>query len=78
MIETLLSSNEKLIQVQTINWVATEILQENELQRRAQKIAFFIRTIKHMIRLNNFHGAMEILSGIQLPSLSVLKHTWVV
>eukprot|EP01132_Coremiostelium_polycephalum_P001190 gene1190-1503_t len=57
-------------------WVATEIVQEERLTKRANIIKKFISIADHCRNLNNFNAVMEILSGLNLTPVFRLKKTW--
>ncbi|EGC30334.1 hypothetical protein DICPUDRAFT_157929 [Dictyostelium purpureum] len=57
-------------------WVATEIVQEERLAKRANLIKKFISIADQCKNLNNFNAVMEILSGLNLTPVFRLKKTW--
>ncbi|EFA83616.1 RasGEF domain-containing protein [Heterostelium album PN500] len=58
-------------------WVATEIVQEERLTKRANIIkSLLILLMYHCRNLNNFNGVMEILSGLNITPVFRLKKTW--
>jgi len=57
-------------------WVATEIVQEERLGKRANIIKKFISIADHCRNLNNYNAVMEILSGLNLTPVFRLKKTW--
>lgn len=57
-------------------WIASEIVQEKHLNKRAKMLARAIRTAYHSLLLGNFNGAMAIASGIQNHSIFRLTLTW--
>eukprot|EP01133_Synstelium_polycarpum_P004020 gene4020-4656_t len=57
-------------------WVATEIVQEERLTKRANIIKKFISIADHCRNLNNYNAVMEILSGLNITPVFRLKKTW--
>ncbi|EGG18190.1 RasGEF domain-containing protein [Cavenderia fasciculata] len=57
-------------------WVATEIVQEERLTKRANIIKKFISIADHCRNLNNYNAVMEILSGLNMTPVYRLKKTW--
>ena len=58
------------------SWVRTMILQKTDLKERAVMLKNMIKLAFELLRLNNFNGAMEILSGLSSAPISRLKKTW--
>jgi hypothetical protein len=57
-------------------WVATEILEVEDLKLRAVTLNRFIFVAQKCRELNNYNGVMEILSALQGSSIHRLKQTW--
>lgn len=57
-------------------WISTQVVSEMNLRRRAQVLEFFIRVGEELNELNNFHGVMEIISGLKSSPIFRLKKTW--
>eukprot|EP01087_Luapelamoeba_hula_P021633 TRINITY_DN75_c4_g2_i3.p1 TRINITY_DN75_c4_g2~~TRINITY_DN75_c4_g2_i3.p1 ORF type:complete len:1301 (-),score=228.88 TRINITY_DN75_c4_g2_i3:392-4294(-) len=58
------------------NWVATEILITKGSSTQVRVIEKFIRLALHLLHLNNFNGAMEIISGLNHSTIQRLKRVW--
>ncbi|XP_075235068.1 uncharacterized protein LOC142332505 [Lycorma delicatula] len=56
--------------------VATEILQEKTLQKRARLVARFINVADKCHRLRNYQSTRSVLCGLQSPPIYRLKETW--
>jgi len=57
-------------------WVATEIIKEDKLTRRAYLLKKFINIAEFCRQLNNFNAVMEIISGLNLTPVYRLRKTW--
>jgi len=57
-------------------WVASEIVREPELPKRAYILKRCIAVAYECFRLKNFNGAMAIVSGLQNHCIYRLKNTW--
>jgi son of sevenless-like protein len=53
-------------------WVATEIVQRDNLEERAAILRKFISIADHCRALSNFNALMEILSGLNMTAISFL------
>jgi len=60
----------------TTGWVATAILRENDLKRRAEILKHFILVADKCYNLNNFNTVMSILAGFNSSPIHRLKRTW--
>ncbi|KAJ3112208.1 Guanine nucleotide exchange factor lte1 [Phlyctochytrium bullatum] len=61
---------------QTCQWVASEIVCTQKLELRARVIETFIEIAKESYLLKNFSTLMEIMLGLQNPSIERLTRTW--
>jgi RasGEF domain len=52
-------------------WVATEIVQRDNLEKRVAVLRKFIYIADHCRALCNFNGLMEILSGLNMTAVSL-------
>eukprot|EP01122_Echinamoeba_exundans_P010546 TRINITY_DN3973_c0_g1_i1.p1 TRINITY_DN3973_c0_g1~~TRINITY_DN3973_c0_g1_i1.p1 ORF type:complete len:1365 (+),score=241.85 TRINITY_DN3973_c0_g1_i1:79-4173(+) len=59
-----------------VDWVATCILSQQDRTKRAQTLCRFIALGKLLVRMNNFNGAFEVLSGLRSLGIMRLKRTW--
>jgi len=57
-------------------WVATEIVQRDNLEERVFLIKKFISIADHCRAISNYNGLMEILSGLNMTAIYRLKKTW--
>ena len=57
-------------------WVATEVVREKDLKKRASIITHFISIADHCRTHCNFNTMMEILVGLALGPVQRLKATW--
>jgi hypothetical protein len=57
-------------------WVSTELVSADTVEYRALLVRRFIVIASTCLSLNNFNGVMEVLSGLQAPSVQRLKATW--
>eukprot|EP00026_Physarum_polycephalum_P002010 Phypoly_transcript_02014.p1 GENE.Phypoly_transcript_02014~~Phypoly_transcript_02014.p1 ORF type:complete len:251 (-),score=24.10 Phypoly_transcript_02014:142-894(-) len=57
-------------------WVATEIVQRDQLEERVAILRKFICIAEHCRTLCNYNGLMEILSGLNMTAIHRLKRTW--
>jgi len=57
-------------------WVATEIVETEDLKLRAVILNRFIFIAQRCRELNNFNAVMEILSALQSASVHRLRQTW--
>ncbi|XP_065919067.1 ras-specific guanine nucleotide-releasing factor RalGPS2-like isoform X2 [Dysidea avara] len=57
-------------------WVVKEVLNERNLRLRAEIITQFIKIAKRLLDLNNLHGLMAIISGLQSAPIHRLSATW--
>lgn len=58
------------------SWVATLIVNEQNLKDRARTLNHFLLIAKELIGLQNFNGVMEMLAGLTCMSIFRLKQTW--
>lgn len=58
------------------NWVATVIVSENNLRKRASILEHLIRIASKLDELNNFFGVMAVLAGLSQNSVYRLHKTW--
>jgi len=58
------------------NWVGTEIVQQEDLEKRAAVMEKMIELANHCKELNNFNGLFSVISGLNLASIFRLKNTW--
>eukprot|EP01113_Clastostelium_recurvatum_P040127 TRINITY_DN6209_c0_g1_i6.p1 TRINITY_DN6209_c0_g1~~TRINITY_DN6209_c0_g1_i6.p1 ORF type:complete len:839 (+),score=192.80 TRINITY_DN6209_c0_g1_i6:1055-3571(+) len=56
-------------------WVKSSIVQCANLKQRIALMKNMISLADHLVRLNNFSGAMEVLAGLSNSAVSRLKHT---
>jgi len=61
---------------QVTGWVATEILRPEDIRQRAVALNRFLAMAKSSIKINNFNGAMEILSALNSAPVHRLQRTW--
>eukprot|EP00007_Cunea_sp_BSH-02190019_P009143 CAMPEP_0174245230 /NCGR_PEP_ID=MMETSP0417-20130205/38007_1 /TAXON_ID=242541 /ORGANISM="Mayorella sp, Strain BSH-02190019" /LENGTH=981 /DNA_ID=CAMNT_0015324989 /DNA_START=75 /DNA_END=3020 /DNA_ORIENTATION=- len=57
-------------------WVCTEITRADSLTSRTEILTKFMEIAHHCYRLNNFDGALAIVSGLSNSAVHRLKHTW--
>jgi son of sevenless-like protein len=57
-------------------WVATEIVQRDNIDERVAILRKFIYIADHCRALNNYNALMEILSGLNMTAIYRLKKTW--
>lgn len=57
-------------------WVASEILQEEDVRRRALVLEFFIMTAEACLQINNFNGLLQIIGALSKTEIHRLKNTW--
>ena len=57
-------------------WVATEIVTEKSIIKRARMIKHFLKVAAYCQSCNNFNSMFCILSGLAHPSLKRLDETW--
>jgi hypothetical protein len=58
------------------NWVGSEIVKQEELDKRARLMEKFIDLAGYCFELNNFNGLFSVISGLNLASVFRLKNTW--
>eukprot|EP00040_Diaphanoeca_grandis_P021301 m.113455 g.113455 ORF g.113455 m.113455 type:complete len:1196 (-) comp28272_c0_seq1:23-3610(-) len=61
---------------QVSNWVSRTVLEMKNLEERAETVSIFIEILRELLVLQNFNGAMEVLSGLQRTAVQRLKFTW--
>ena len=61
---------------QTSRWVTYEIVHRVQLKSRVSALEKLIKLAEELLKLNNFNGVMEILSGINSSPVRRLKKTW--
>eukprot|EP00727_Mastigamoeba_balamuthi_P013641 m51a1_g890 putative domain containing protein (836) ;mRNA; r:9608-13135 len=57
-------------------WVSAEVVFTANLKQRASILARFIDVAQYCYQMKNWNGMMEVLIGLQHPSVSRLVHTW--
>lgn len=57
-------------------WVASQILHEDDLRRRAAVIEFFIMTADACLQVNNFNGLLEIMGSLSKTEIHRLTNSW--
>ncbi|TPX32233.1 hypothetical protein SmJEL517_g04638 [Synchytrium microbalum] len=57
-------------------WVASNILSERDIKKRALMIKHFIMIAERCRALNNFNSLMSILAGLQSSPIHRLRRTW--
>jgi hypothetical protein len=57
-------------------WVTSEVVTADTVEYRALLVRRFVVIASTCLSLNNFNGVMEVLSGLQAPSVQRLKQTW--
>ncbi|XP_051993337.1 rap guanine nucleotide exchange factor 2-like isoform X2 [Xyrauchen texanus] len=57
-------------------WVATEVVRESNLAKRAKIIKHFIKIALHCRDCKNFNSMFAIISGFNLAPVSRLRSTW--
>eukprot|EP01100_Stratorugosa_tubuloviscum_P004893 TRINITY_DN223_c0_g1_i14.p2 TRINITY_DN223_c0_g1~~TRINITY_DN223_c0_g1_i14.p2 ORF type:complete len:411 (-),score=67.91 TRINITY_DN223_c0_g1_i14:1898-3130(-) len=58
------------------SWVVSEILAIQNIKQRANVITRFIEVAKHLFRLRNFSGLMQVIGGLGSTPIYRLKETW--
>jgi len=58
------------------NWVAQEIITQQEKKRQSQVLKRFIKIGSKCLKINNFNAAMEISAGLNGSSVQRLKQVW--
>ncbi|PRP74980.1 small GTP-binding protein [Planoprotostelium fungivorum] len=58
------------------SWISGQILSRNSVEARIRVIHKLIVIACICLRLNNYHGAMEIMSAMESVSVASLKKTW--
>ena len=59
-------------------WVVTELVTEKDDTTRVARLQRLIEVAHACCAQNNFHGGMEILSGLLTAAAHRLKNTWAV
>lgn len=57
-------------------WVATEVCNEANIQKRAKLIKKFIKVARHCRELRNFNSMFAIMSGLDKPAVRRLHASW--
>lgn len=57
-------------------WVASEIVNTEDLKERANSLKKFLTVCDHLFELGNFNGLMEIVAGLSLGCVQRLHKTW--
>jgi hypothetical protein len=57
-------------------WVGTEIVQCEDLEKRAKKMASFVELASMLEELNNYNGVFSVMSGLALAAIHRLKNTY--
>jgi hypothetical protein len=57
-------------------WVASMILREDDLRRRASVIEFFILTAESCLQINNFNGLLQIIGSLSKTEIHRLTNSW--
>jgi hypothetical protein len=60
----------------TSDWVATELVSQSDSKQRVAVLARFIEIAEHCFELQNYNGTIEILAGLQMPSVYNLQDIW--
>jgi len=58
------------------NWVGTEIVQREDVEKRVQVMEKMIELANHCKELNNFNATFSVVSGLNLASIYRLRNTW--
>eukprot|EP00300_Choanocystis_sp_HF-7_P037773 c54090_g1_i1.p1 GENE.c54090_g1_i1~~c54090_g1_i1.p1 ORF type:complete len:285 (+),score=55.21 c54090_g1_i1:89-856(+) len=59
-----------------VSWVATEVLHTVELKDRAAVVKRFVLIAQKLFLLNNYSTLSAIISGLNMPCVARLTHTW--
>ncbi|KAH9414263.1 cell division cycle- protein [Dermatophagoides pteronyssinus] len=59
-----------------VRLIATNILNNHQLEQRVRSILFFIRVIRHLQTLNNWLAINLVTKSLQCPPVVRLKDTW--
>jgi hypothetical protein len=57
------------------SWIASSVLSCSQLSKRAERLAFFIKTCKHLVKMRNFNGALQVCAGFSTAVVARLKIT---
>lgn len=62
----------------TSYWVASEVMMRKSRKERVMMIVFFIKVLQHLVKINNFNGAMEVLSAFNLHIVTTpaMQNDW--
>jgi hypothetical protein len=58
------------------NIVASEILSQDDSEKRVATVKYFVELAEICLKLNNFNALMEIIAGLGNASVHRLKKTW--
>jgi son of sevenless-like protein len=58
------------------NWVGTEIVRVEELEKRTKKMQTFVELADMCLKLNNYNAVFCIMSGLALAAIHRLKQTY--
>jgi len=61
---------------QTSRWAAAQIVHKLQLKQRVATLERLIKLAEELMKINNYNGVMEILSGINSSPVRRLKKTW--
>jgi hypothetical protein len=57
-------------------WVTSSVLEQTELQARADRVIYYARLAGHLAELASFHALVAVLSALQQACVTRLKWTW--
>lgn len=57
-------------------WVASEIVNTEDVRDRANTLKKFLAVCDHLFQLGNFNGLMEVVAGLSLGCIQRLHKTW--
>eukprot|EP01122_Echinamoeba_exundans_P016568 TRINITY_DN8440_c0_g1_i1.p1 TRINITY_DN8440_c0_g1~~TRINITY_DN8440_c0_g1_i1.p1 ORF type:complete len:620 (+),score=110.82 TRINITY_DN8440_c0_g1_i1:26-1861(+) len=57
------------------SWIASSVLSCSQLSKRAERLAYFIKTCKHLVKMRNFNGALQVCAGFSTAVVARLKIT---
>jgi hypothetical protein len=58
------------------SWVATTVVSGETIEARCSLIRYFVLVAQECLALNNYNGALEVLSGLDSASLARMIQTW--
>lgn len=66
-----------IVRFNTVNrWVQATLLTEENVETRITKLKHIVRTLRHLIMLRNFNGALQIVSALNSSAVFRLKKTF--